>query len=230
MRSWDGLNEGGRPWIPCRASEHCGKFGDRFATSIVYAGHTQTYAAGGLIIRPTAGASLNCAYASDGGSQKVVCDPPGLSPHCTPGCKEPCDYSKGWRNWGCSWPRGNLKMMLEQQRIISPEGGFNEVVLDAATWQRNLPRTVMAVFVHANAAAQDFAYARSVHAAFLRHYPTVSPAQTAFVEYNASHPAQPFRDISPVISLKERPPCAVNNGDRVPKVLCDAHVSGEVFG
>ena len=221
MRSWDGLNAGGRPWLPCPPSEHCGKFGDRFATSVVLPGHSATYAKGGLIVRPTS-VSLNCAYPSDGGSQKIFCVPPGLSSHCTPGCKQWCDPDKGWRNWGCAWPRDQLKNMLEQQKVVSSGGnGFNEVIFDSATWKRNLPDTIMGVFVHADASSEDLAYATAVHAAFLRHYPSVGSAQTPLVLYNGSHPSTPFRDISPRLSRKEKPPCISNNGPRVPIVLCD---------
>ena len=219
MRSWDGLNEMGRPWLPCGSSEHCGKYGDRFATSMVLPGHAQTYAAGGLVIQPTS-VSLNCAYPSDGGSQKIFCTPPGLSAHCIPGCKQWCDPEKGWRNCGCACQRDELKNMLEQQKAVSPGGGFNEVILDAATWKRNLPHTIMGVFVRAGAVEHDVAYARAVHAAFLRHYPSISCAQTPLIEYNMSHPV-PFRDISPHISRKEPPPCISNNGVRVPAVRCD---------
>ena len=212
LRGWDGLSEYGRQWLPCEVHKSCTKFSDRFATSIVYPKHPETYAPGGLVLRPNE-ISLNCAYASDGGSQSVLCSPRGRSATCLPGCKRRCDPAKGWQNWGCSWPADHLRDMLEQQRITSPHGGYNEVILAAATWKANLPRTVAGVFVHSNALPRDRAYAASVHAAFLRAY-GITSAETALLEYNASSDT-PFRDISP-----REPKCISNNGDKVPMVLC----------
>jgi hypothetical protein len=214
LRGWDGLSEEGRPWLPCETHRSCAKYRDRFASSIVYGGHTQSYAhTGGLVLRPDE-VAVNCAYPSDGGSQKVVCDPPGRSERCTPGCKTRCDPAKGWRNWGCAWAPEHLKNMLEQQRILEPHGGYNEVILDAATWKANLPRTIMGVFVHIDAQPRDRAYATAVHAAFLRAY-GIDGSQTALLEYNATSATAPFRDISPRV-----PVCIAKNGDKVPAVAC----------
>ena len=216
VRGWDGLSEttNGKPWLPCETHRSCIKFSDRFASSIIYQPHSQTYAKGGLVLRPGE-LLLNCAYASDGGSQSAVCNPPGRSATCTPGCKVHCDPAKGWRNWGCSWPAEHLKDMLEQQRIVEKDGGYNEVIFDSATWKAHLPRTVMGVFVHTHALPRDRAYATSVHAAFLQAY-GLTAADAPLLEYNASHATAPFSEIA----TPRRPACIANNGDKVPRVLC----------
>ena len=191
MRGWDGLNDDGREWWPCEHHKSCIKFEDRFATSIIYHPHGQTYAAGGFVIRPSQ-ISLNCAYPADGGSQSALCHPPGRSSTCMPGCKRWCDPAKGVRNWGCSWPAENLKEMLVEQRFNSPYGGYNEGILDAATWKQNLPHTIEAVFIRSEAPERDRTYATAVHTAFLKEY-SISSQEAPLLEYNASHTFAPFR-------------------------------------
>jgi len=184
MRSWDGISAHGQPWLPCRLNEHCARYSDRFATSIIYPGHPETYAAGGLVLRPEE-IELNCAYASDGGSQGVVCDPPGRQAGCSPGCKRWCDPARGVRNWGCSWPPEHLRDMIEQQKVLEPNGGYNECIVDAASWVKHLPRTIMAVFVQYGASSRDVDTSRSVHKNFLARY-GVSADETPFVTYDVS--------------------------------------------
>ena len=182
MRAWDGISLPGRPWKPCGLDQHCARYSDRFATSIIYGKHTETYAAGGLVLRPEE-IELNCAYAADGGSQGAVCDPPGKRADCSPGCKRWCDPARGARNWGCAWDPQHLRYMISQQKVLSPNGGYNEVILDAATWVRNLPRTIMAVFVHKGAAEADVETSRRVHASFLAEYGVTSD-ETPLVTYD----------------------------------------------
>ena len=134
MRAWDGISAWNQPWEPCRSTEHCARYSDRFATSIIYPNHPQTYYKGGLVLRPEE-IEVNCAYSSDGGSQGVVCNPPGRSEFCTPGCKRWCDPARGYRNWGCSWPPDHLRDMIEQQKVLEPDGGYNEVIVDAFSWE-----------------------------------------------------------------------------------------------
>ena len=185
MRAWDGISAPGRPWEPCRLDQHCARYHDRFATSIVYPNHPQTYAAGGLVLRPEE-IELNCAYGSDGGSQGVVCplgNPPHKSADCVAGCKHWCDPSRGSRNWGCSWAPAHLKDMIEQQMILEPNGGYNEVIIDSYSWVRNLPRTIMAVFVHKGAPERDVANSKLVHSNFLKQY-GITSNEAPLVEYN----------------------------------------------
>lgn len=245
MRGWDGLSQRGRPWLPCSASEHCERFSDRFATSVVFPGHGATYALGGFVVRPLAGSAsnlINCAYASDGGSQHVVCTPRGRSPSCIPGCRKPCDRSLGVHGgWSCAWTGASqLKHMLMQRRFAGAVGpgasSYNELVLDASTWQRNLPTTIEGVWVSKRANDQHRAHAVSVHAAFVRHYwAALQPNSFPLLEYDDSGESggAPFRDITPVgcaggggaqtlDEIKRACPCTSNNGGNVPLVYCDS--------
>jgi hypothetical protein len=128
IRGWDSLSDGlsGKPWMPCRPTASCGKYGDRFATSIIYPSHIETYGGGGFVLNPAV-IELNCAYFSDGGTQGKACVPLGKTSTCIPGCNRWCQPDLGSRNWGCSWPPSQLKLMLEQQRALAPRGGMNEV-------------------------------------------------------------------------------------------------------
>ncbi|KAL1526503.1 hypothetical protein AB1Y20_015213 [Prymnesium parvum] len=128
VRGWDGISEAfnGKAWMPCPPQSKCGIYSDRFATSLIYPGHMETYGDGGFVLNPDA-VELNCAYFSDGGSQGKSCNPPGKRDDCIPGCNGWCNPALGARNWGCSWPPWELKSMLEQQRALSPRGGYNEV-------------------------------------------------------------------------------------------------------
>lgn len=198
VRAWDGLSAPGRPWEPCEENQFCARYRDRFATSIIYPGHPETYASGGFILRPEM-MDLNCAYSADGGSQGVHCDPPRKTPECSPGCKRWCEPSRGVKNWGCAWHPQNLKEMIEQQKILSPAGGYNEVILDAEAWVRNLPQSIMAVFVHKNAKLADVENSRSVHANFLQRYGLTSDA-TPLVTYDIEA-AQGDVDVSPFALL-----------------------------
>ena len=182
MRAWDGISAPGKPWLPCRLDQSCARYSDRFAVSIIYPGHPETYAAGGLVLRPEE-IELNCAYGSDGGSQGACCYPPGKTADCSPGCKRWCDPSRGVRNWGCSWPPQHLKEMIVQQKVLEPNGGYNEVILDAQTWVDHLPRTIMAVFVHKDAPERDVETSKRVHADFLAEY-GVSADETPLVIYD----------------------------------------------
>ena len=78
-----------------------------------------------------------------------------------------------------------MKEMIEQQKILSPGGGYNEVIFDAETWVRNLPRTIMAVFVAKDAPPEELEKSRSVHANFLHQYGISSDA-TPLVTYDAA--------------------------------------------
>ena len=182
MRAWDGISAYGRPWLPCGLDQHCARYSDRFATSIIYGAHRQTYAAGGLVLRPEE-IELNCAYGSDGGSQGALCYPPGKTAQCSPGCKRWCNPANGARNWGCAWAPEHLSMMIAQQKVLEPDGGYNEVIIDAASWVRNLPRTIMAVFVHKGAKAEDVATSKRVHADFLKEY-HITDKETPLVTYD----------------------------------------------
>ena len=74
-------------------------------------------------------------------------------------------------------------MMIAQQKVLEPMGGYNEVILDSNFWVKNLPRTVMAVFVHKGAPEADVETSKRVHAAFLSEY-HITDSETPLVEYD----------------------------------------------
>ena len=77
-----------------------------------------------------------------------------------------------------------MKSMIEQQQVLSPGGGYNEVIFDAEAWVRNLPRTIMAVFVAKDASEEDIETSRSVHANFLQRF-GIDSDTTPLVTYDA---------------------------------------------
>ena len=126
-----------------------------------------------------------CSYSSDGGSQHVKCFPPGRSTSCTPGCSNtalgPRSAHKAW--WGV---REVGAMLGEQLREANrgAEKRYNEIILDAFEFRKNLPDAIAAVFfigtdahMHCNSEnhwAKAYGhcedYARKAHADFLRRY------------------------------------------------------------
>ena len=190
IRSWDALSSWGKPWLPCETDRFCAKFSDRFATSIIYPGHVDVYDGGGFVLRPNE-IELNCAYAYDGGSQGALCFPPGKTAQCTPGCKRWCDPAKGVRNWGCSWHPDHLKYMIVEHEL-APAGQYNEVIVDAHVWKRNLPRTIEAVYILKG--AKDAALvekSKGVHADFLRFY-GLTTRDTPLVTFDQKNTHAPF--------------------------------------
>jgi hypothetical protein len=178
---FDGISDAMRPWLPCKDIP-CAKYADRFATSLLYPGHQDVYAGGaggwqkgggGGFVISTDHVSLNCAYYADGGSQGKLCGQ-GAGPECVPGCGRWCDPAKEWRNWGCAWQPQYLRQMIIQQEAVHPDGGYNEVIVNADSWVTSLPNTILAVFVcvasDGTAERGKIDNARRVHQQFLADY------------------------------------------------------------
>lgn len=177
MRAFDEITHPEKPWEPCPQVWKgrplmCGKFGDRFPSTIIYPGQVQIYSkgSGGFVIRPST-AEILCSYDHDGLTMKPekTCTPPGVSDECTPGCgRERCPEDPFWR---CAWPPDKLKQMMEAHQARKGRAAdHNEIVLDADSWVRNLPRTVEAVFMLAGADEKYAQAAREVHRALLSEY------------------------------------------------------------
>jgi len=114
---------------------------------------------------PTFGV-LSCSYPGDGSTMKRLCDPPGQSAACTPGCggrgtnSGPawCDPTAGVEV-NCAWRPTDLSGMMRHHqanmrrkhaadaRLPSCFKCYNEVVLDSAAAARQLPDIVAAFFV-----------------------------------------------------------------------------------
>lgn len=177
LRTFDEITHPEKPWEPCPLVWNgrplmCGKFGDRFPASIVYPGKLQIYSkgAGGFVVRPSA-VEILCSYDHDGLTMKPekTCSPPGVSSTCTPGCGwERCPEAPFWR---CAWPANKLKQMMEaHQARTGRAADHNEIVLDAASWVRNLPSTIEAVFILSGSEEKYVEVARNVHRDFLTQY------------------------------------------------------------
>ena len=124
--------EGGSPWLPCPKTRWCGKFGDRWATSIVNADIRKLYytETPGFVLATTAQAF--CAYGRDGNSMARLCSPLfGDGETCIPGCSpkgKQCNDPDG--DWECSYPAHELQDALEYQ-IRRGDDTHNEVSPDA---------------------------------------------------------------------------------------------------
>lgn len=143
----------------------------------------------GFLVSPHA-VELFCAYSGDGSTMNKMCDPPGASDRCMPGCPLGHDDTR-WctrRDEGnqCAWRGNQLDQMLMQQ-VEQHDGGYNEIVLDASSWERGLPHTISAVFYPSFAHDEQKRHARQIHASFLRKY-ALSSADVPLVEYNPRSP------------------------------------------
>ena len=88
VHQFDGQEQGGAEWLPCAPPMWCAKFGDRWASSLIYSGHAALYQGGlnpdarnapqtgpqakavlpaGLIFRSSLNQIL-CSYTADGGT------------------------------------------------------------------------------------------------------------------------------------------------------------------
>ena len=113
--------------------------------------------------------------------------------------REACLASRQLGSCWCPWPAEGIGDMLRQQQALRPlverryRGSmrFNEVVVDAAVWVRNLPRTIEAVFVPAAAPPRRLEEARALQRAFSARYNGTPPRPVLWL--NTSHARAPFR-------------------------------------
>ena len=135
---------------------------------------------GGVVFKGSAN-RIYCAFPGDGGTRARVCDPPGLSAECTPGCTDIyhtwCDGHSKDDVWcdGDPWRPEMLKQMLEGYRHRgAPWNTHNELVIDAEYSEAMLPRSVEAFWYPLNdfckTATKCQAYTERMHAKFLREY------------------------------------------------------------
>ena len=82
--------------------------------------------------------------------------------------------------------------MIEQQQVLQPAGGqYNEVIVDSAAWVKNLPHTILAVYMFKGAESSASENSRGVHAHFLKYY-GLTFDQVPLVTYDSSNPTEPF--------------------------------------
>lgn len=180
----------GTPWLPCLQHDWCGRFGDRISASIVNALQPTlfTQATAGIVLAPQA--PIHCSYPTDGGSMSKLC-PSGTEAYgCVPGCSSKdgtgrpawCSHETAWNMggtaqiWDCAFRPEDLEAMLlhhRNERSLQ----YNEVIVNTASWERNLPDMVMAVFwlrtpwLTSGQRWGGEQQARGVHSAFLERFP-----------------------------------------------------------
>lgn len=152
--------------------------------------------AGGIIFRGSSN-RIFCAFAGDAGTRARVCDPPGVSDTCTPGCTGEqalykadgtgeyhpwCKIDKIFKTndvWcdGDPWRPDMVQTMLEgfpnREKVGNVEP-FNEFVFDGEYMERQLPGSIMGFFYPltdiCTSSARCQAYAERQHAKFLKEY------------------------------------------------------------
>lgn len=104
----------------------------------------------GVVLRPD-NAELLCMYTNDGGTMEKLCDPPGVSATCVPGC----DAGEGRSNWcvgdidslrqnNCAYRPTALTAMV---RWAMARGySYNELVLGTAGWLDDPVGAIEAIF------------------------------------------------------------------------------------
>jgi len=205
VHGFDAMEDPERPWRPCPSGLGCSTLRDRVSTSIINGGMHQgdfslpLFACdnGGLIMRGES-SRLLCSFSGDGGTRGVVCNG---EPGCVPGCVFPggdwcahADDASGWCG-GKPWPPSKLSIMLD--RFMQKPGAYNEVVLDARTWGRNLPHSVLAIFYPEVASAEGQLFARNAHKMMLREYSHLTEDDIPLVVLRMDDWENPF-DLAPI--------------------------------
>lgn len=175
-RLFDPSEDPREPWKPCTRNLWCRVYGDRMPASLINKHAPNLYSKAdsplaGFLVDPNL-AELYCAYFVDGSSMNKLCDPPGKSDTCTPGCPHghpDAAWCQTRHDSQCGWHPERLDQMLMQQ-FEQGKGSYNELILGGDAWEDNLPHTVMAVFWPKYASYDQQQHARGVHQDFLRHY------------------------------------------------------------
>mmetsp|Transcript_21938 Transcript_21938/g.54680 ORF Transcript_21938/g.54680 Transcript_21938/m.54680 type:complete len:194 (+) Transcript_21938:269-850(+) len=146
-----------------------GNLRDRLSASIINSRLRTLFnpSEGGLVISPSYNSFL-CAWAVDAGTMSRTCNPPGPSAFCIPGCSGHEGWCEDNRNSNyCPWRPNHIREMVEQQ-LATPGAAdrYNEVIIDAAVWERNMPLSVEGVYY-----TNDDRTARAVHRKLAEHFP-----------------------------------------------------------
>lgn len=198
LHQWEYVQHRHGPlWEPCPATDPCARMADRFSSVVINSATRNLFSTKqpGFIINASA-VRLLCAWAFDANSRERLCDL-GQSKRfkCIPGCQ-----SKGlngpprWCSSGCQsnasglltepmspcwcpWQATHLKSALMQQRAWRPMLSrrrppllSNELILEAGLWVRNLPSTIEAMFLPAEASAREVEMLQRVRASFATTY------------------------------------------------------------
>ena len=127
-----------------------------------------------------------CAYAGDGGTMRKLCDPPGLSERCVPGCSG---------RWTGAMRPGEMRRMLEKQEARLETKPYNEVVLDPTPCAEQPEQAIEAIFFTAGTVCRAdkrcYEYSRQVAEAFAE----VTGARVPLVEMDVNNWGAPFREV-----------------------------------
>lgn len=195
MHQFDETENPERPWLSCPEFCHgvgqpCGCFflSDRLSASVAFADMPKTnqrkiplwsQKSGGFIWNMGA-VRIHCAFPGDAGSRARVCDPPGATEECTPGCTDEwhpwCDgnHPDVWCD-GNPWSPNEVETMLSAYRYRKPPWNtFNEFVIDSQYTDRRMPDAVEAFFYpmtdECETSSKCGKYVARIHKAFLREY------------------------------------------------------------
>ena len=194
VHQFDGMEDTARPWLPCGELQWCARFRDRISASMLNSrsppgptGPIPVFSelVGGIIYAPGA-ARVLCAYAADGGSMRKLCDPPGLSSHCVPGC------SGGWSG---ATRKGEMKHMLERQEVRLETKPYNEVVLDPTPCAEEPGDAIEAVFTLAGTTCRADVRCHDYTAQFKQIFEAEVGVGLPLVELDVHNWRAPFRDV-----------------------------------
>ena len=176
---------------PAAPMPWCANIADRMSASMVNRDVHLTFstAGAGVIIDPRE-VEVLCSYFYDGGTMAKLCDPPGVSRRCVPGC-----YAEGSENavwcdppdaiYQCAMKPDMLGTMMTEHKIRRHT--YNEVVVGTRAWARNPPATIEAIFYMASDGASR-TQALEAHASLLRDYPRARDS-TPLVSVDFTRPA-----------------------------------------
>ena len=209
LHTFDALDEGRDDvWNPCPNDAWCGPYNDRWSVSLVNRRSPHFFRGsgkepgnqpnGGFVINSAVIGmhAVSCAWAIDGGTLGALCDPKGMSPSCTPGCRNGYGcLSLPYEGDYCWWPITQLRAMMEQQARLAPLRAnndtcneedclYNELIVDAAAWADKVPWLIAAVhFPKGSVRGEE--RARAVYRALLNAFPLLmGPFGPPLVRYN----------------------------------------------
>ena len=169
------MDDAHAPWSATGSSRP--GWGDRWSVSVTNAATPFFYmgndgsqlgaidASAGMVLAPgPAQEAILCSYTTDVGTSRFMCDPPGVSPTCTPGCPDWIDRnSDGYR--GKAGLEGMLRHHLERRGDCAPRERaarglgpccdcctwpkcqlYNEIILEGKACEAALPTIVEAFF------------------------------------------------------------------------------------
>ena len=199
IHQFDGMEDTAKPWLPCGQAQWCAKFRDRISASMLNArsapgpsGPIPVFSEiyGGLIFAPGV-ARVMCSYAGDGGTMRKLCDPPGLSEQCVPGCGHGSMRPGPWTG---SMRKGELKSMLKKQETRLEQKPYNELVIDPSPCIEQPGEAIEAVFFIAGSACRAdsrcYQYSKQVRDDFV----ASTGVEIPLVELNPYNWRNPFRE------------------------------------